>query len=160
MPDVTVCNVSNLSWFKWICKLASIMAQLLQLINQHFLYILSDTWEVLPCMRHSWEMTPQHFEFTWTIRGKGVRRSVTYHSSSLSAGTCCDFMFHLHATFLEQPLHKLPVGLGDDGRGQIRQFGLSKVLTQAVGLLHVLLMIKQRQSVSSCTLNKPEWHSR
>lgn len=55
-------------------------------------------------------------------------------------------MFHLHATLLQQPLHKLPVGLGDDVGRQIRQFGLPEVLPQAAGLLHVLLHIKQKQN--------------
>lgn len=60
-----------------------------------------------------------------------------------SAKICCYLLVHLHATFLEQTLHKFPVGLGDDGRGQIRQFGLSQVLPQAAGLLHVLLKTRQ-----------------
>ncbi len=64
------------------------------------------------------------------------------HRSGLSAGTCA-CMFHLHTTLLEQPLHKFPVGLGDDGGRQIRQFGLSEVLPQAAGFLHVLLKTKQ-----------------
>lgn len=58
-------------------------------------------------------------------------------------------MFHLHTTFLEQPLHKLPVGLRDDGGRQIRQFGLPEVLPQAAGLLHVFLEIKQSLLVRS-----------
>lgn len=59
----------------------------------------------------------------------------------------CGCVFHLHATLLEQPLHKLPVGLGDDSRTQIGQFGLPQVLPQAAGLLHVLLNIKHNQLV-------------
>lgn len=57
---------------------------------------------------------------------------------------------HLQATLLQQPLHELPVGLRDDGRGQIGQFGLSQVLAQGASLLHVPL---ESQSAASVTFH-------
>lgn len=109
---------------------------------------------VSPCMRHSWEMTPLRAlslwqpPRVWLKKVSGVS-ALMNHRSGLSVGTCCACMFHLHTTLLEQPLHKLPVGLSDDGGRQIRQFGLSKVLPQAAGFLHVLLKTKQNPWVSA-----------
>lgn len=56
-------------------------------------------------------------------------------------------LFHLHATLLEQPFHKLPVGLGDHGRRQVGEFRLSQILPEAAGLLHVLLKCRRRYLV-------------
>ena len=47
---------------------------------------------------------------------------------------------HLVPALLQQSLHKLPVGVSDDGGGQIGQFGLADCGAQVPGLLDVLLM--------------------
>lgn len=66
---------------------------------------------------------------------------------------------HLVAALLQQPLHELPVGLGDHGRGEVGQFGLSDGAAHVPGFLDVLL--KQRGKIRRCpgtrTTGKQSW---
>lgn len=48
---------------------------------------------------------------------------------------------YLISAFLQQTLHKLPVGLSDDRRGQVGQFGLPDGGAQVTSLLDVLLKL-------------------